>query len=135
MRDRICSRGDCVRSSKCNSCEVARNPENTVFDAKRLIGRKCADQVVVADCKLWPFKVIPGAGDKPMIQVHYMGEDKKFHPEEISSMILIKMKETAEASGSFFSRIPCSASCSHSSDTLGLWYTEGMDGLKNGVAV
>merc|ERR1719337_58160 len=68
-----------------------------VFDAKRLIGRKCADQVVVADCKLWPFKVIPGAGDKPMIQVHYMGEDKKFHPEEISSMILIKMKETAEA--------------------------------------
>merc|ERR1719456_391593 len=54
-------------------------------------------QVVVADCKLWPFKVIPGAGDKPMIQVHYMGEDKKFHPEEISSMILIKMKETAEA--------------------------------------
>jgi len=77
--------------------QVARNPENTVFDAKRLIGRKCADQVVVADCKLWPFKVIPGAGDKPMIQVHYMGEDKKFHPEEISSMILIKMKETAEA--------------------------------------
>ena len=44
---------------------MARNPENTVFDAKRLIGRKCADQVVVADCKLWPFKVIPGAGDKP----------------------------------------------------------------------
>jgi L1 cell adhesion molecule like protein len=77
--------------------QVARNPENTVFDAKRLIGRKCADQVVVADCKLWPFKVVPGAGDKPMIQVHYMGEDKKFHPEEISSMILIKMKETAEA--------------------------------------
>jgi len=77
--------------------QVARNPENTVFDAKRLIGRKCADQVVVADTKLWPFKVVPGAGDKPMIQVHYMGEDKKFHPEEISSMILIKMKETAEA--------------------------------------
>ena len=96
-----------MRSSKCNSCEVARNPENTVFDAKRLIGRKCADQVVVADCKLWPFKVVPGAGDKPMIQVHYMGEDKKFHPEEISSMILIKMKETAEASGKFFPRIAC----------------------------
>ena len=106
-----------------------------MFDAKRLTGRKCADQVVVADTKLWPFKVVPGAGDKPMIQVHYMGEDKKFHPEEISSMILIKMKETAEASGSFFSRIPCSASCSHSSDTRGLWYTEGMDALKNGIAV
>merc|ERR1712139_405974 len=47
--------------------------------------------------KLWPFKVVSGSGDKPMIQVHYQGEDKKFHPEEVSSMILTKMKETAEA--------------------------------------
>jgi L1 cell adhesion molecule like protein len=47
--------------------------------------------------KLWPFKVVAGTGDKPMIAVHYMGEDKKFHPEEISSMILTKMKDTAEA--------------------------------------
>merc|ERR1711879_1130882 len=47
--------------------------------------------------KLWPFKVVAGAGDKPMIEVHFNGEDKKFHPEEISSMILVKMKETAEA--------------------------------------
>merc|ERR1711972_892805 len=77
--------------------QVARNPENTVFDAKRLIGRKFQDSVVQADIKLWPFKVIAGAADKPMIQVHFNGEDKKFHPEEISSMILIKMKETAEA--------------------------------------
>merc|ERR1712003_613137 len=69
----------------------------TVFDAKRLIGRKFQDSVVQADIKLWPFKVIAGAADKPMIQVHFNGEDKKFHPEEISSMILIKMKETAEA--------------------------------------
>ena len=87
--------------------QVARNPENTVFDAKRLIGRKFNDSVVQADIKLWPFKVECGTGDKPMIEVHYMGEDKKFHPEEISSMILIKMKETAEASGNLFSRIPC----------------------------
>merc|ERR1712066_1170210 len=77
--------------------QVARNPENTVFDAKRLIGRKYADPIVQADAKLWPFKIIAGAGDKPMIQVHFNGEDKKFHPEEISSMILTKMKETAEA--------------------------------------
>jgi len=77
--------------------QVARNPENTVFDAKRLIGRKFADPIVQADCKLWPFKVLSGAGDKPIIQVNFAGEDKKFHPEEISSMILIKMKETAEA--------------------------------------
>merc|ERR1711966_394785 len=77
--------------------QVARNPENTVFDAKRLIGRKFADPVVQADIKLWPFKVISGSGDKPMIVVDFMGEEKKFHPEEVSSMILTKMKETAEA--------------------------------------
>lgn len=77
--------------------QVARNPENTVFDAKRLIGRKFADPIVQADAKLWPFKLIAGAGDKPMIQVNYMAEEKKFHPEEISSMVLNKMKEVAEA--------------------------------------
>jgi len=77
--------------------QVARNPENTVFDAKRLIGRKYADPTVQSDIKLWPFKVSAGTGDKPIIEVHYMGEDKKFHAEEISSMILVKMKETAEA--------------------------------------
>merc|ERR1712048_1260620 len=75
--------------------QVARNPENTVFDAKRLIGRKFADPIVQADIKLWPFKVIAGSGDKPMIVVNFQGEEKKFHPEEVSSMILTKMKETA----------------------------------------
>merc|ERR1712100_497894 len=77
--------------------QVARNPEHTVFDAKRLIGRKFADPIVQADIKLWPFKVVSGSGDKPMIVVNFMGEEKKFHPEEVSSMILTKMKETAEA--------------------------------------
>merc|ERR1712176_1360177 len=77
--------------------QVARNPENTVFDAKRLIGRKFADPIVQSDIKLWPFKVIAGQGDKPMIVVNAQGEEKKFHPEEVSSMILLKMKETAEA--------------------------------------
>ena len=77
--------------------QVARNPENTVFDAKRLIGRKFADPIVQADIKLWPFTVQSGAGDKPIIVVNFMGEEKKFHPEEVSSMILTKMKETAEA--------------------------------------
>merc|ERR1711966_253165 len=56
-----------------------------------------ADPIVQSDIKLWPFKVISGAGDKPMIQVNVGAEEKKFHPEEISSMILTKMKETAEA--------------------------------------
>jgi len=77
--------------------QTARNPENTVFDAKRLIGRKFADPIVTADAKLWPFKLESGSGDKPMIVVDFQGETKKFHPEEVSAMILTKMKETAEA--------------------------------------
>jgi L1 cell adhesion molecule like protein len=77
--------------------QVARNPTNTVFDAKRLIGRKFQDTVVQRDIKLWPFKVEAGAEDKPMIVVKYKGENKKFYAEEISSMVLTKMKETAEA--------------------------------------
>eukprot|EP01050_Picozoa_sp_SAG11_P031152 SAG11_NODE_9550_length_901_cov_1.150873_1_plen_212_part_10 len=75
--------------------QAAMNPHNTVFDAKRLIGRKFADPAVQADAKLWPFKVV-AKGDKPVIQVDYKGETKTFMPEEISSMVLIKMKEIAE---------------------------------------
>jgi L1 cell adhesion molecule like protein len=77
--------------------QVARNPQNTVFDAKRLIGRKFSDASVQQDMKHWPFKVVAGAADKPMIEVQFMGEKKQFHPEEISAMVLSKMKETAEA--------------------------------------
>lgn len=76
--------------------QVAMNPNNTVFDAKRLIGRRFTDPSVQSDMKLWPFKVISGPGDKPMIVVHYKGEEKQFAPEEISSMVLTKMKEIAE---------------------------------------
>jgi heat shock 70kDa protein 1/2/6/8 len=77
--------------------QAARNPVNTVFDAKRLIGRKFSEKTVQDDIKLWPFKVESGAGEKPMIVVKFKGEQKKFQAEEISSMILIKMKEIAEA--------------------------------------
>ncbi|KAL8497278.1 hypothetical protein ACS0TY_020822 [Phlomoides rotata] len=77
--------------------QVAMNPRNTVFDAKRLIGRRISDPSVQSDMKYWPFKVIAGSGDKPMIQVMYKGEEKQFAPEEISSMVLTKMKEIAEA--------------------------------------
>ncbi|OQR81475.1 heat shock 70 kDa protein [Thraustotheca clavata] len=77
--------------------QVAMNPSNTVFDAKRLIGRKFNDPATQADIKHWPFKVTPGAGDKPQITVEFKGETKTFQPEEISSMVLIKMKEVAEA--------------------------------------
>ena len=76
---------------------MARNPVNTVFDAKRLIGRKFNDPIVQKDMKLWPFKVEEGPDGKPIIVVKYQGENKKFHAEEISSMVLVKMKETAEA--------------------------------------
>ncbi|GAA5825427.1 hypothetical protein JCM11251_006978 [Rhodosporidiobolus azoricus] len=76
--------------------QVAMNPHNTVFDAKRLIGRKFGDAEVQSDMKHWPFKIID-KGTKPIIQVEYKGETKEFTPEEISSMILLKMKETAEA--------------------------------------
>lgn len=69
---------------------------STVFDAKRLIGRKFADAEVQSDMKHWPFKIID-KDTKPIIEVEYRGEAKQFTPEEISSMILLKMKETAEA--------------------------------------
>ncbi|KAH7547533.1 hypothetical protein FEM48_Zijuj01G0319900 [Ziziphus jujuba var. spinosa] len=77
--------------------QVAMNPRNTVFDAKRLIGRRFSDPSVQSDMKLWPFKVIPGPADKPMIVVNYKGEEKQFAAEEISSMVLTKMKEIAES--------------------------------------
>ncbi|KAJ0788094.1 Heat shock cognate 70 kDa protein 2 [Helianthus annuus] len=77
--------------------QVAMNPTNTVFDAKRLIGRRFSDPSVQSDMKHWPFKVVPGAGDKPMIVVSHKGEEKQFSAEEISSMVLNKMKEIAEA--------------------------------------
>jgi len=76
--------------------QTARNPANTVFDAKRLIGRKFNDQSVKADVELWPFKVEAGADDKPTIVVQYKGETKKFQAEQISSMVLQKMKKIAE---------------------------------------
>nr|ARQ84039.1 heat shock cognate protein 70 [Liriomyza trifolii] len=76
--------------------QVAMNPTNTIFDAKRLIGRKFEDAAVQSDMKHWPFEVISVDG-KPKIQVIYKDEKKTFFPEEISSMVLTKMKETAEA--------------------------------------
>merc|ERR1712238_107679 len=75
--------------------QVAMNPSNTVFDAKRLIGRDFSDQTVQRDMKHWPFDIVEN-GKKPKIQVEFKCEKKTFTPEEISSMVLTKMKETAE---------------------------------------
>jgi len=77
--------------------QVAMNPTNTIFDAKRLIGRKYDDQTVQRDIKLWPFNVVKDSGNKPKLQVDFKCEKKSFTPEEISAMVLTKMKETAEA--------------------------------------
>ncbi|XP_041492717.1 heat shock cognate 71 kDa protein-like [Microtus oregoni] len=76
--------------------QVAMNPTNTVFDAKRLIRRRFDDAVVQSDMKHWPFMVVNDAG-RPKVQVEYKGETKSFYPEEVSSMVLTKMKEIAEA--------------------------------------
>uniref|UniRef100_T1D1V7 Putative heat shock protein n=1 Tax=Cupiennius salei TaxID=6928 RepID=T1D1V7_CUPSA len=81
--------GDAAKS------QVALNPENTIFDAKRLIGRKFDDPKIQQDMKNWPFKVVDSAG-KPKISAEFKGERKLFNPEEISAMVLTKMKETAE---------------------------------------
>ncbi|KAJ3032653.1 70-kilodalton heat shock protein [Rhizophlyctis rosea] len=76
--------------------QVAMNPTNTVFHAKRLIGRHFVDAEVQSDMKHWLFKVVD-KGTKPVIQIEFEGETKTFTPEEIYSMVLLKMKETAEA--------------------------------------
>ena len=77
--------------------QCTQNPTNTVFDAKRLIGRVFNDPLVQSDIKHFPYKVIPNKEGKPAIKVNYKGEEKVFQPEEISSMVLVKMKEIAES--------------------------------------
>ena len=72
------------------------NPTNTIFDAKRLIGRKFNEQVVQQDMQHWPFKVIQGDGGRPKFEVQWKGETKQFFPEEISAMILGKMRDVAQ---------------------------------------
>jgi L1 cell adhesion molecule like protein len=82
--------GDAAKSA------ATMNPKNTVFDAKRLIGRKYDDPAVQADKKHWPFELVSGSGSKPLIKVEFKGQSQTFAPEQISAMVLIKMKETAE---------------------------------------
>ena len=83
--------GDAAKS------QAAMNAHNTVFDAKRLIGRKFSDPGLQSDIKHWPFIVKSGPGGTPLIEVEYKGETKQFKAEEISSMVVAKMKDIAEA--------------------------------------
>jgi len=77
--------------------QAAANPKNTVFDAKRLIGRKFTDPTVQSDMKHWPFTVKEGKGGKPVIDVEWKNERREFLAEEISAAVLTKMKHIAEA--------------------------------------
>ncbi|GMT24792.1 hypothetical protein PFISCL1PPCAC_29203, partial [Pristionchus fissidentatus] len=94
--------------------QAARNPHNTVFDAKRLIGRKFAEETVQSDMKHWPFKVVNRVG-KPVIEAEFKAEKKQFTPEEISASVLTKMKDTAEA---YLGHTVKVRSCNHSALTL-----------------
>lgn len=77
--------------------QAAMNPTNTVYDAKRLIGRRFDDPLVQNDMKLWPFSVTNDGNNRPKIKVDYKEKEQEFYPEEVSAMVLQKMKETAEA--------------------------------------
>jgi hypothetical protein len=76
--------------------QEAQNPANTISKSKRLIGHKFSDPTVQVDIKQWPFKVIEGPNGEPLIEVHFKNELKQFRPEEISSMVLLKLKEMAD---------------------------------------
>ena len=73
------------------------NPKNTIYDTKRLIGRKYTDDVVQKDVKLWSFAVSGDKDNKPLINVKYKNEEKTFHPEEISAMVIQRLKDTTES--------------------------------------
>ena len=76
--------------------QASGNPTNTVFDVKRLMGRKFNEPMVQADRKAWPFKVVEGSQGRPYVEVDFKGETKQFLPEEVSAMVLTKMKQIAE---------------------------------------
>ena len=105
--------------------QVAVNPTNTVFDAKRLIGRRFDDAVVQSDMKHWPFMVVNDAG-RPKVQVEYKGETKSFYPEEVSSMVLTKMKEIAEAYlGKVSTIVQEDVEVTRFLGNVGFWLTQG----------
>jgi len=83
--------GDAAKS------QASSNTENTIFDAKRLMGRKFTESIVQEEIKTFPFKVVSHNSGSCGIQIEFKGEKKTFTPEEVSAMILTKMKEIAES--------------------------------------
>lgn len=77
--------------------QSTQNPKNTVYDAKRLIGRKFNDPTVQDDVKLWSFEVVGDSANKPLINVTYKKEAAQYHPEQISAMVIQRLKETVES--------------------------------------
>lgn len=97
----------------------------SLIDAKRLIGRRFDDAVVQSDMKHWPFMVVNDAG-RPKVQVEYKGETKSFYPEEVSSMVLTKMKEIAEAYlGKVSHILREDVEVTRFLGTVGFWLTQG----------
>jgi len=76
--------------------QVASNPNNTVYDVKRFIGRPFNDEIVKAECKAFPFKVVDGGNGDPRVEVEWRGETKQLAPEEVSSFVLADLKQAAE---------------------------------------
>lgn len=77
--------------------QASMNPKNTIYDVKRMIGKKFSDPIVQQNMKLWSYDVVDDGHDKPQVKVMFKGEEKRFYPEEISAMVLSKMKEVAES--------------------------------------
>ena len=97
----------------------------SLIDAKRLIGRRFDDAVVQSDMKHWPFMVVNDAG-RPKVQVEYKGETKSFYPEEVSSMVLTKMKEIAEAYlGKVSTIVQEDVEVTRFLGNVGFWLTQG----------
>ncbi len=77
--------------------QASMNPKNTIYEVKRMIGRKFSDPIVQEDMKLWSYDVVNDGQDKPKVKVIHQGIEKTFYPEEISAMVLGKMKEIVDS--------------------------------------
>ena len=103
--------------------QAASNPKNTIYEAKRLIGKEFNDPSIQDDIKCWPFKVTPDSKGKPTFNVESMGEPKQFYAEEIGAMVLTKMKQIAETYLGHEVKKCVVTDLQHSSDLIGSIYS------------